>query len=80
VLSATLACVELPTLTASGPPAGHLIKADELRLGWTLLSNIETLDGMRIITAGNEITPLMLHKIRNFASLSGPKKPIQVAL
>ncbi len=54
------------------------VKASELCPGQVLGASIETLDGMMIMAAGSEITPMALQKIRNFATLSGLKEPISV--
>ena len=58
--------------------SGHSIGFKELQAGHVLISNIETSDGMMIVTAGNKISPLLLQKLRNFAAISGIKEPIYV--
>ncbi len=80
VREAALAAFDVP---AFGPDLaqrpGRMIKASELQLGQMLLANVETLDGMMIIAAGNVIYDTVLQKIRNFATLSGLKEPIRIA-
>jgi response regulator RpfG family c-di-GMP phosphodiesterase len=49
-----------------------------LRVGHVLTSDLETKDGVLIISAGNRITPPLLQRLRNFATLSGIKEPIHV--
>ena len=79
VLDAAFACfdVYLPHAT-SVKSSGHSIGFKDLQTGHVLISNIETSDGMMIVTAGNKISPLLLQKLRNFAAISGIKEPIYV--
>ncbi len=79
VLDAAFACFDVylthaTSATSSGRPIGF----NELQPGHVLISNIETSDGMMIVTAGNKISPLLLQKLRNFAAISGIKEPIYV--
>jgi response regulator RpfG family c-di-GMP phosphodiesterase len=50
----------------------------DLRVGHLLASDIVTRDGVLIIAAGNRITPPLIQRLRNFATLSGIKEPIFV--
>ncbi|MEO8425837.1 MAG: HD domain-containing phosphohydrolase [Verrucomicrobiota bacterium] len=79
VLDAAFACfdVYLPQAT-SAKSSGRSIGFKELQAGHILISNIETSEGMMIVTAGNKISPLLLQKLRNFAAISGIKEPIYV--
>jgi response regulator RpfG family c-di-GMP phosphodiesterase len=61
-----------PTL----PPSA--IAFGELRPGVTLAADICTTDNVMVIGAGTKITPFMMERLRNFASLSGLKEPIYV--
>ena len=54
------------------------IAARELQIGHLLQSNIETQDGLLLLTAGQTITVTTLEKIRNFMSLMRLKEPILV--
>lgn len=49
-----------------------------LRVGHVLISDLETKDGVLIISAGNRITAPLMQRLRNFAALSGIKEPIHV--
>ena len=51
---------------------------DELRPGQVLTADIHTNQEVLIIAAGTKITPLILERLRNFASLSGLRLPIYV--
>jgi len=48
----------------------------ELRVGHVLRGNLETKGNMLLVTAGNKITPMLMHRLRNFASLYGIQEPI----
>src|SRR5882672_9179369 len=50
----------------------------ELRVGQVLKANVMTRDGMLIITAGTEVSQVVMEKLHNFAELSGIKEPIYV--
>lgn len=60
----------------SKPPVS--IAFADLRAGHLLRSNVETKDGMLIVTAGNRITPALIERLRNFAQVSGIKEPILI--
>ena len=49
-----------------------------LRVGHVLCSNLETKGGILLVTAGNRITPMLMHRLRNFAALYGIQEPIYV--
>jgi response regulator RpfG family c-di-GMP phosphodiesterase len=49
-----------------------------LRVGHILCSNLETKGGILLVTAGNRITPMLMHRLRNFSSLYGIQEPIYV--
>lgn len=59
--------------------AGRPFMFNELRVGQTLMSDVMTLDGTKIVVAGTEITSVLLEKLRNFSTLSGIKEPILAA-
>ena len=48
----------------------------DLRVGHVLSSNLETRGNMLLVAAGNKITPMLLHRLRNFSSLYGIREPI----
>ena len=54
------------------------IKVSELRVGHSLLSNIETRDGTLLICAGSEVSETTLERIRSFKELVDVKEPILV--
>jgi response regulator RpfG family c-di-GMP phosphodiesterase len=49
-----------------------------LQVGHILVSDIETKEGILIVSKGNKISPALIHRLRNFASLSGIREPIFV--
>ncbi len=68
-------------VTAAGDDTPHpSISVDILDLapGMVLRSNIETCDGMLILSTGHQLTEMTLEKIQNFNRLSGIKQPIFV--
>jgi hypothetical protein len=50
----------------------------KLRPGQFLISNIETVEGQLIFSAGHTLTATLIHKLQNYAVLSRIKEPIQV--
>jgi response regulator RpfG family c-di-GMP phosphodiesterase len=64
-----------PAETAT--PGATVMFAD-LRVGHVLRSNLETKNSMLLVTAGNKITPMLMHRLRNFASLYGIQEPVYI--
>jgi response regulator RpfG family c-di-GMP phosphodiesterase len=64
--------VSNPALSATG------VAFADLRVGHVLRGNLETRDNMLLVTAGNKITPMLLHRLRNFSSLYGIQEPIYI--
>jgi response regulator RpfG family c-di-GMP phosphodiesterase len=62
--------------TASKEPIS--IAFADLRAGHLLRSNVETKDGLLIVTAGHRITAPLIERLRNFAQVSGIKEPILI--
>jgi hypothetical protein len=60
-----------------GPSAAAITFAN-LRVGNVLVSDLETKGGMLLVTAGNRITPMLIHRLRNFSSLYGIQEPIYI--
>lgn len=56
----------------------RLVKLEELKVGDLLLSNIETVDGILIINAGNIVRTATLQRIQNFSSIMRIREPIEV--
>lgn len=54
------------------------IKLSDLRPGYVLVNDIETVENVLVVSAGQRISPMMLELIRNFAKISGIKEPIAV--
>lgn len=54
------------------------ITLDELHMGQKLAANIETEEGQIVALAGSRISPTIMAKIRNFASLGVVKGPFLV--
>jgi response regulator RpfG family c-di-GMP phosphodiesterase len=76
IINAALATlVQNPRSKASG----HALKVKDLVTGQILLSAVETMEGVLIVPAGTEISPMLLAKLNNFAELSGVKEPIYVS-
>jgi response regulator RpfG family c-di-GMP phosphodiesterase len=68
---AAVACAEPALGTAA-------VSFADLRVGHVLRGNLETKDNMLLVTAGNRITPMLLHRLRNFSSLYGIHEPIYI--
>ena len=70
----------LATLTpdAGAAKSGQAIMAKDLAAGQVLLSAVTTNDGVLIVPAGTEVSPMLVEKLKNFAALSGIKEPIYV--
>ena len=79
VLDAAFACfdiyLEAPT---SAKASSQAITLKQLCAGQTLRSNVETKDGLLIISSGTKISAMVLEKLRNFQQLIGIKEPIRV--
>jgi response regulator RpfG family c-di-GMP phosphodiesterase len=70
-----------PAAAAAAPPAdiplcAASIAFADLRVGHVLRRNLETKAGMLLVTAGNKITPMLMHRLRNFSTLYGIQEPI----
>lgn len=68
----------VPEVPQTGNSTARAVTFTNLRVGHVLVSDLETKDGVLIISAGNRITPPLLQRLRNFAALSGIKEPIHV--
>jgi response regulator RpfG family c-di-GMP phosphodiesterase len=69
-----------PAAWASSDPtaAATTVAFADLRVGHVLRGNLETKGNMLLVTAGNRITPMLLHRLRNFSALYGIQEPICV--
>ena len=54
------------------------IPLKELRVSDILADKIETLEGVMVVGAGTQVTPMLLEKLRNFAAVNGLREPIRV--
>ncbi len=80
ILEAVAACLqpaEADCANSIKPPL--TVSFSNLRVGHVLVSNILTMDGILIVAAGNQITPPLIQRLRNFSTLSGIREPILVA-
>jgi hypothetical protein len=77
VLEAVGRCFELTTAPVK-PTIQRAVGFAELRAGQLLVSEIRTTDNVLVVGAGTKLSPLIMERLRNFASLSGLKEPIQV--
>jgi HD-GYP domain-containing protein (c-di-GMP phosphodiesterase class II) len=50
-----------------------------LRIGWILAAEARTRDGLLIVPAGTQISPMLMERLRNFAELGDLKQPMLVA-
>jgi len=64
--------------SADAPLCAAAIGFADLRVGHVLRGNLETKGSMLLVTAGNKITPMLMHRLRNFSSLYGIQEPIYV--
>ncbi len=75
---ATAFDVFVPPASKDGA-AGRTVLFKDLRVGHVLMSDVLTRDGTKIISSGAPVTPVLLARLRNFASLSGIQEPLLVA-
>jgi len=62
----------------AGEPNTLTLTFAELRIHDLLRSDLLTTDGTLIMSAGTEISPLLMEKFRNFSQLTGIREPIHV--
>jgi response regulator RpfG family c-di-GMP phosphodiesterase len=76
VLDSAFACfdVYLQKSSASQPIIRpHALR--DLSVGQILAANVETTEGILVVSAGTELTTMVLHRLRNFAELNPVKEP-----
>ncbi len=80
VLDAVARCFELATRSQPEAAVKSPVALDfpELRPGHVLSADIVTKQDILIVGAGTKITPLILERLRNFASISGLRLPIHI--
>ena len=67
VVAAICQCFDLAPPIVTGP--SRTVQLDELQPGHVLAENLQTLDGMLILSSGTKITSLLLQRIQNFHDL-----------
>jgi response regulator RpfG family c-di-GMP phosphodiesterase len=65
-----------PWVLSEPAAAATTVAFADLRVGHVLRGNLETKDNMLLVTAGHKITPMLLHRLRNFSALYGIHEPI----
>lgn len=70
----------LETLAApAAPPSVPIeVKFADVRLGDVLRSDVVAKNGMLIVVAGYHVTPALMERLKNFASISGIREPLLV--
>jgi response regulator RpfG family c-di-GMP phosphodiesterase len=79
VLDSAFACFDVYLQQSSA--AQPIIRPHSLRelsVGQVLAANVETTDGILVVSAGTELTSIVLQRLRNFAVLNPVKEPIYV--
>ncbi|MEM9443721.1 MAG: HD domain-containing phosphohydrolase [Verrucomicrobiota bacterium] len=49
---------------------------ENLKPGYVLLDDLQTLEGLKLVGAGHTLTPVVLQRVRNFAQLNQIREPI----
>ncbi len=60
------------------PPGQAAVRLAGLRAGQQLAANLETPDGVTLVSAGYIITESLLERVQNFAATTGIKEPIYI--
>jgi response regulator RpfG family c-di-GMP phosphodiesterase len=66
------------SVSSDSAAAATTVAFADLRVGHVLRGNLETKDNMLLVTAGHKITPMLLHRLRNFSALYGIREPIYI--
>ncbi len=66
------------TANSDGQHGPRAIGVEDLHPGQVLTADIRTVQDVMIVAVGTRITPLIIERLRNFASLEGLKLPIYV--
>ena len=79
VLEAVSSCYHVPEPAGGAPlDSMHEVTLAGLCVGHLLVENIETVEGVMLVSAGTMVTPVMLEKLRNFATVIGIQEPFRV--
>jgi response regulator RpfG family c-di-GMP phosphodiesterase len=77
VVDAAMACLTKSANKAITPVIRD-VRIDQLRAGQILRSDITTVDGQRLVSAGYTITAPMLERLANFARITSLVEPVRV--
>lgn len=77
VVEAAIACLT-KSATKTTTPVIRDARIDQLRPGQILRSDIVTIDGQRLVSAGYTITAPMLERMSNFARITTLVEPVRV--
>ncbi len=72
--------IDKETSGATEPVATISASVDELHAGQILRSDIETIEGALLLSAGQRLSLVHINRLRNYAKLTGIKEPIQVEI
>ena len=78
VLDATFACFDIYLPARSAQSQGRAITARELRVGQTVMANVQTENGKVVVLARSRITPVLLTRLANFDRFSPIQEPIYI--
>lgn len=79
VLDSVFACFDVDLQKSStAQPVIRPQVLKKLSVGQILAANVETTSGILVVSAGTELTSIVLHRLRNFAELNPIKEPIYV--
>jgi response regulator RpfG family c-di-GMP phosphodiesterase len=79
VVAAVAAVFDVCVAGAPAPESqSRPVRIKHLRVGWTLAAEAHTREGLLIIPAGTQISPMLLEKLRNFAELGDLEEPMYV--
>jgi len=59
-------------------PRGRLRRSSNPESRTTLAVDVRTRDGVMIVPAGAQISPMLMEKLRNFAQLENLEEPMKV--
>ncbi len=79
VLDSAFACFDVYLQKANaGQPIIRPYTLRNLGVGQILAANVETTEGILVVSAGTELTTIVLQRLRNFAELNPIKEPVYV--
>ncbi|MBL9210695.1 MAG: response regulator [Opitutaceae bacterium] len=79
ILEAVSSCYHVSDPAVGAPlDSEHEVTLAGLCVGHLLVANIETIEGVMLVSAGTVVTPVILEKLRNFATVIGIQEPFRV--